>query len=139
MPVETDEQLRDVLGSETIAVVGCSATPHKQAHAVPKFMRSRGYEIVPVNPYADEIFGVEPYDSLSEVDAEIDLVDVFRPSEEVSGIVEEAIARADVDAVWTQLGIRDREAGARLESAGKRYVEDRCLKVEYQRLIGQNG
>ncbi|WP_299234521.1 CoA-binding protein [Natronomonas sp.] len=139
MPVETDEQLRDVLGSETIAVVGCSATPHKQAHAVPKFMRNRGYEIVPVNPYADEIFGVEPYDSLSEVDAEIDLVDVFRPSEEVSGIVEEAIARADVGAVWTQLGIRDREAGARLESAGKRYVEDRCLKVEYQRLIGQNG
>ena len=135
MPVTNDDELREVLSLETIAVVGCSATPHKEAHAIPKFMREQGYEIVPVNPYADEIFGVEPYDSLSAVEEEIGLVDVFRPSEEVSGIVDEAIERDDVSAVWTQLGIRDREAGKRVEAAGKRYVEDRCLKVEYQRLM----
>lgn len=135
MPVETDEELREILEMDTIAVVGCSATPQKDAHAIPKFMRERGYEIVPVNPYADEIFGVEPYDSLSEVEEEIDIVDVFRPSEEVSGIADQAIERDDVDVVWTQLGIRDRDAGERVEAAGKRYVEDRCLKVEYRRLM----
>jgi predicted CoA-binding protein len=136
MPVESDDDLREILSLETIAVVGCSATPHKDAHSVPKFMRKRGYEIVPVNPYADEIFGVEPYDSLSGVEEEIDIVDVFRPSEEVAGIVDEALERDDVDVVWTQLGVSDPKAGERVEAAGKRYVEDRCLKVEYQRLMG---
>ena len=135
MPVETDEELREILELDTIAVVGCSATPGKEAHEIPEFLRERGYEIVPVNPYADEIFGTEPYDSLSAVEEEIDIVDVFRPSDEVEGIVEEAIERDDVDVVWTQLGITDPEAGERVEAAGKRYVEDRCLKVEYQRLM----
>jgi predicted CoA-binding protein len=136
MPVQDDDELREILELETIAVVGCSATPHKQAHTVPKFMRKQGYEIIPVNPYADEIFGVEPYDSLSEVEEDIDIVDVFRPSEEVSEIADEAIERDDVDVVWTQLGITDPEAGERIEAADKRYVEDRCLKVEYRRLMG---
>ncbi|WP_181691565.1 CoA-binding protein [Natronomonas sp. LN261] len=136
MPVQDDNELREILELETIAVVGCSATPHKQAHTVPKFMRKQGYEIIPVNPYADEIFGVEPYDSLSEVEEDIDIVDVFRPSEEVSEIADEAIERDDVDVVWTQLGITDPEAGERIEAADKRYVEDRCLKVEYRRLMG---
>jgi predicted CoA-binding protein len=135
MPIETDEKLREILELDTIAVVGCSATPGKDAHEVPKFLREQGYEIVPVNPYAEEIFGMEPYDSLSAVEEVIDIVDVFRPSEEVAEIVDEAIEREDVDVVWTQLGIADPEAGERVEGAGKRYVEDRCLKVEYQRLM----
>ena len=136
MPVGSDDELREILSLETIAVVGCSATPGKDAHSVPKFMRKRGYEIVPINPYADEIFGAEPYDSVSDVEETVDIVDVFRPSEEVSEIADEAIARDDVEVVWTQLGITDSEAGERIEAAGKRYVEDRCLKVEYQRLMG---
>ena len=135
MPVETDSELREILGLETIAVVGCSATPGKEAHEVPKFLHGQGYEIVPVYPYADEIFGIEPYDSLSAVEENIGIVDVFRPSEEVAGIAEAAIERDDVEVVWTQLGITDPEAGERVEAAGKRYVEDRCLKIEYQRLM----
>lgn len=136
MPVQDDETLREILELETIAVVGCSASPQKAAHSIPKFMRKRGYEIVPVNPYADDIFGVEPYDSLAEVEEKIDIVDVFRPSEELGAIVDAALERDDVEVVWTQLGIRDPEAGERVEAAGKLYVEDRCLKVEYQRLMG---
>ena len=136
MPAGTDDELREILELETIAVVGCSATPGKEAHEIPKFLRDRGYQIIPVNPYAEEIFGVEPYDSLSAVEEEIDIVDVFRPSEEVAGIADEAIERDDVDVVWTQLGISDQGAGERVEAAGKQYVEDRCLKVEYQRLMG---
>ena len=135
MPVESDDELREVLECDPIAVVGCSATPAKEAHQIPRFMRDRGYEIIPVNPYADEIFGEEPYDSLTEVEEEIAMVDVFRPSEEVAGIVDEVLERDDVEAVWTQLGIRDREAGERVEESGREYVEDRCLKVEYQRLM----
>ncbi|MFQ3285728.1 CoA-binding protein [Natronomonas sp.] len=136
MPVQNDDELREILELDTIAVVGCSATAGKAAHSIPKFMRKRGYEIVPINPYADEIFGVEPYDSVSAVEETIDIVDVFRPSDEVSAIADEAIERDDVEVVWTQLGIADPEAGERIEAAGKRYVEDRCLKVEYQRLMG---
>ncbi|CCQ37104.1 YneT family protein [Natronomonas moolapensis 8.8.11] len=136
MPVQNDDELREILELDAIAVVGCSATPGKAAHSIPEFMRKRGYEIVPINPYADEIFGAEPYDSVSDVEETVDIVDVFRPSEEVSEIADEAIARDDVEVVWTQLGITDSEAGERIEAAGKRYVEDRCLKVEYQRLMG---
>mgnify|MGYP000524114205 FL=1 len=136
MPVQNDDELREILELDTIAVVGCSATPDKAAHSIPKFMRKRGYEIVPINPYADEIFGVEPYDSLSDVEETVDVVDVFRPSEEVPEIADEAIDRDDVEVLWTQLGITAPEAGERIEAAGKRYVEDRCLKVEYQRLMG---
>lgn len=135
MPPETDDGLREILQLETIAVVGCSATPGKPAHDVPKFMRGKGYKIIPVNPFADEIFGIEPYDSLSDVEEDVDIVDIFRPSEEVPGIADAAIGRDDVEVVWAQLGIKNPEAGKKVEAAGKRYVEDRCLKIEYNRLL----
>lgn len=134
MPVESDDELREILDLETIAVVGCSTTPQKEAHAIPKFMHERGYDIIPINPYADEILGKRAYDSLADVEEEIDMVNVFRPSEEVSDIVDAVLERDDVEVVWTQLGIRDREAGERVEESGRKYVEDRCLKVEYNRL-----
>lgn len=135
MPTESDEDLRRILDYDTIAVVGCSATPTKEAHGVPKYMKERGYQIIPVNPYADEIFGVEPYDSLSEVEEEVDLVDVFRPGEEADGIVDEVLERDDVKAVWLQLGIRNDEAGRRVEESGRLFVQDRCLKTEHGRLV----
>ena len=134
MPVTTDEELAIVLEAETIAVVGCSRTPGKAAHDVPRYMLEHGYEVIPVNPNADEIFGGRAYDSLADVPAGVDLVDVFRPSDEVAPIVDDAIARDDVDTVWLQLGITDDESGERVEAAGKRFVQDRCLKVEHRRL-----
>jgi len=135
MPVTDDDELRAVLELETIAVVGCSTSPGKAAHDIPKYMRDNGYEVVPVNPFADEIFGREAYDSLAAVEEAVDIVDVFRPSEEVPGIVDEAAAREDVAVVWLQLGITHDEAAERAEAAGKRFVQDRCLKVEHQRLL----
>lgn len=134
MPVESDEELREILDLDPIAVVGCSSTPSKAAHRIPKFMSDREYDIVPVNPTADEVLGERAYDSLDEVPEGIEMVNVFRPSDEVSGIVERVLERDDVDTVWTQQGIRDPEAGERVEASGRRYVEDRCLKVEYRRL-----
>lgn len=135
MPVESDDELREILGADTIAVVGCSSTPGKAAHEIPKFMKEHGYIIYPVNPYADEIFDKEPYDSMADVPAGIDIVDVFRPSEEAPGIVDETLARDDVETVWLQLGIRSDEAADMAETAGLRFVQDRCLKVEYERLV----
>ena len=137
MPEDTEAALRAVLErTSTIAVVGCSSTPGKPAHEVPRFLRERGYEIVPVNPYAETVFGLEAFDSLAAVPDEIDLVEVFRPAEEVPGIVEEILEREDIETVWLQLGIIHDEAAQRAEAAGIEVVQDRCMKVEHERLLG---
>lgn len=136
MPVTSDAELREILGLERIAVVGCSRHPAKDAHTIPKYLLEHGYDVVPVNPNADEIFGREAYDSLVDVPGEIDVVNVFRPSEEVGAVVDAALERDDVTVIWTQLGIRDDAAAERAEAAGKRVVQDRCMKVEHRRLVG---
>lgn len=135
MPVDSDEELTEILALDTVAVVGCSTTPGKDAHDVPRYLLDSGYDVVPVNPFAEEALGRTAYDSLSAVPDDIDIVDVFRPSEEVSVVVDEALNRADAGVVWTQLGIRDEDAAARAEAAGKRVVQDRCIKVEHRRLL----
>lgn len=136
MPVESDEELQEILGLRTVAVVGCSRHPGKDAHDVPAYLREHGYEVIPVNPNADEIFGRDAADSLSDVNEEVDVVCVFRPSDEVGGIVDEVLDRDDADVVWTQLGIRDERAAARAEASGTAVVQDRCMKVEHRRLYG---
>jgi predicted CoA-binding protein len=133
MPATT-EQIREILDYETVAVVGCSTTSGKAAHDIPKYLIDHGYEVIPVNPYADEIFGIEAYDSLEDVPEGVDVVDVFRPSEETGPIVDAAIERDDVEAIWLQLGIRNDEAGERAEAAGKLFVQDKCIKVEHGKL-----
>lgn len=138
MPVESDAEVRDILERNTVAVVGCSSTPGKDAHEIPKYLRRQGYEIIPVNPYAEEVLGRRTYDSLDSVEETIDIVDVFRPSDEVAGIVDAALARDDVEVIWLQLGIHDREAVGRAEAAGISVVQDRCMKPEHQRLIGSS-
>lgn len=135
MPVTDDEELRSILEYDRVAVVGCSSTPGKDAHDVPSYLDRQGYDVVPVNPYADEIFGKTAYDSLADVPGDIDIVDVFRPSEEVGDIVDETLEREDVDVVWLQLGVHDDEAVERAEAAGKRVVQDRCMKPEHGRLM----
>ena len=135
-----ESEMRDLLDVETIAVVGCSGTPGKAAHDVPAYLQNQGYDIVPINPNHDEVLGRPAADSLVDVSERADLVNVFRPSEEVSTIVDAVLKRIqrrdDVQGVWLQLGIRDDEAARRAEEAGLRVVQDKCLKVEHQRLVG---
>lgn len=137
-----DTTLRELLAADTVAVVGCSTTPGKDAHEVPKYLQEHGYRVIPVNPYADEVLGETAYDTVREVpdDPHVDLVNVFRPSEEVSGIVDDALARreavGDVDGIWCQIGIRDDDAAERARAAGVTVVQDRCLRVEHRRLSG---
>ena len=134
MPVTDESELREILARDRVAVVGCSATPGKAAHDIPKYLLEQGYDVVPVNPFADEIFGREAYDSLADVPGEVDIVDVFRPSEEVSDIVDAALDREEDAVVWLQLGIHDDDAVARAEDAGRQVVQDRCMKPTHQQL-----
>jgi predicted CoA-binding protein len=135
VPIETDSELREVLGLDRVAVVGCSTTPGKDAHEIPKYLLEHGYDVVPVNPNAEAVLGERAYDSLAEVPGTVDVVDVFRPSDEVAGIVSAAVERGDVTVVWTQLGIRDEAATRRAEAAGIRVVQDRCMRTEHRRLV----
>jgi len=134
MATESEDTIRAILEYDTVAVVGCSTTPGKAAHDIPKYLIDHGYEVIPVNPFADEVFGRTAYDTLTDVPDEIDIVDVFRPSEEVAGIVDEVLERNDIKALWLQLDIRDDDSVARAREAGLKAVQDRCIKVEHQRL-----
>jgi len=141
MSISDDDGLRSVLAHETVAVVGCSTTPGKAAHDIPAYLQRHGYHVVPVNPFADEILGETAYDSLADVPASIgvDVVNVFRPSDEAGDIVDAAIERSDgigdVEAVWLQLDITDAAAADRAVDAGLDFVQDKCMKVEHARLV----
>lgn len=126
---ETERLLRTY---DTITVVGASRDPDKAAHAIPAQMQSRGWRIIPVNPYAHELFGEKAYPTVAEVPEPLGLVDIFRPSQDAAEIVRQAIA-AGATAVWLQLGIVSAEARALAEQAGIAYVENRCLAVERAR------
>jgi len=135
MPLEDADELRRILDYDRVAVVGASTSYEKAAHIVPAYLQRHGYELRPVNPNADEIFGERAFESLSDVTATVDVVEIFRPSEDVPGIVAEALARDDVNAIWMQPGIRNDEAALEAESAGMDVVQDRCMKVEHGQLV----
>lgn len=132
----SDEDLRRLLaGARRIAVVGMSKNPGKDAHRIPRYLIEAGYDVVPVNPTADEILGLKSYRSLREVPGPIDIVDVFRPSGDVPPVVEDAVA-VQARAVWMQTGIRNEAAAERARRAGLAVVQDRCMMVEHRRLLG---
>lgn len=115
--------------SRVIAVVGASRDALKPAHSVPAQMIRHGWRIIPVNPFADKIFGERSYPTLADLDEPVDLVDVFRPAADAVDVVRQAIA-IKAPAVWLQTGIVSAEARALASAAGIDYVEDRCLAVE---------
>jgi len=135
MPIEDDDGLRRILGYDRVAVVGASTSYGKAAHIVPAYLKRHGYELRPVNPTAAEIFGTRAYDSLTDVREPVDTVEVFRPGEEVPGIVARALTREEVKAIWLQPGIRNDDAVEKAEANGIEVVQDRCMKVEHGRLI----
>ena len=114
--------------ARTIAVVGASRDPNKAGGSVPKGLQRRGFRIIPINPYADTLFGERVYRSLLDVPEKIDLVDVFRPAAEAPEIARQAAA-IGVKALWLQLDIRSSEARLIAEGAGLDYVEDECTAV----------
>ena len=121
--------------SRVIAVVGLSADWFRPSFFAAKYMQEHGYRVIPVNPKYAEILGERCYKSLRDIPEKVDLVDIFRKSQDVMPIAEEAIAiRAKV--LWQQLGVKNEAAAARAEAAGLETVMDRCVKIEHGRLFG---
>ncbi|AEB42752.1 CoA-binding protein [Micromonospora maris] len=115
--------------SAVIAVVGASRDPDKTAHSVPAAMQRQGWRIIPVNPFADELFGEPAYRTLADIPHPVDLVNVFRPAEDAVEVVRQAVA-INAPAVWLQLDIVSPQARQIAEQAGIDYVENRCIAVE---------
>lgn len=132
-----DETLRlALMGARNVAVVGLSDNPSRPSYGVAKYLQSEGYRIIPVNPMITEVLGEQAYPDLISVPDPIDMVDIFRRSEDVGPVVDEAITKG-VQVVWMQLGIANEEAAARARDAGITVVMDRCAKIEHARLIGE--
>jgi predicted CoA-binding protein len=122
---------------KTVAVVGFSANPGRASHSVTKYMQSKGYRCVPVNPglAGQTLLGELVYPDLKSIPFPVDMVDVFRNSEAAGGVTDEAIA-IGAKVVWMQLDVIDEAAATRAESAGLTVIMDRCPKIEYSRFFG---
>src|SRR5689334_8661418 len=135
MPLTTDTDIKQLLeNTKTIAVVGYSNKPDRPSHEIAHALKNKGFEIYPVNPILADSKDEKIYASLADVPAPIDVVEIFRKSEDVPPIVDEAIA-VGAKAVWMQEGIVNEDAAKRAEDAGLQVVMDRCMRVESRRLL----
>jgi predicted CoA-binding protein len=131
-----DERLRDLLlSTRRIAVVGLSPKPHRDSNRVARYLLNQGYEIFPVYPRETLILGCPVYRRIQDIPGSVDLVDVFRRSEEVPGVLDDTLA-AGAKALWLQLGVVDVPSAERAAVSGVTVVMNRCLMVEHQRLVG---
>jgi predicted CoA-binding protein len=128
--------LRRILAtSKTIAIVGLSADWFRPSYFAAKYMQEHGYRIVPVNPRYETVLNEPCYRTLREIPEPVDIVDVFRRTEDVGPIADEAIA-IGAKVLWQQLGVKNAAAAAKVEAAGLESVMDRCVKIEHARLLG---
>ena len=139
----SDAYLADILGSvATIAMVGASPDWVRPSYFAMKYLQSKGFRVIPVNPRAagTQILGETTYADLASVPHKFQMVDIFRNSEAAGAIVDEAIpliAEKGIQVIWMQLGVRNDEAAKRAEAAGLKVVMNRCPKIEYGRLFGE--
>ena len=131
----TDDEIRNILDTaKTVAVVGISDDPDRPSFVVANFLQKHGYKIVPVNPSLEEAFGERSVAGVRDIQEPVDVVDIFRRSEAVPPIVEDAIA-IGAKVVWMQEGVVNEEAAERARAAGLQVVMDRCMRKEYGRLL----
>ncbi len=135
-----DTTIRDILATpRTIAIVGCSPDPSRDSHQIAALLKAKGHTIIPVNPHCREILGEHCFPSLQDIPIQdvptrIDMVDVFRRSQFVSQIAEDAMT-IGASVLWLQLGVIDAGAAQRAQAAGLTVVMDRCPAIEYRRLF----
>ena len=143
--VYSDALVRRVLSqTRTIAMVGASGNWKRPSFFAMKYLQKKGYRVIPINPgrAGDEFLGETVYAKLADVPAPIDMVDVFRNSDDAVGVIDDAIGLKDekqISTLWLQLGVRNDAAAARAEDAGLTVIMDRCPKIEYGRLSGEIG
>ena len=137
----SDAFLKDILTrTRVIAMVGVSPNPVRPSHYVARYLALKGYRVIPVNPShaGSTLFGETVRAGLSECPEDVDMLDIFRRSEHVLPIVEEALTQLPaLRTVWMQIGVENAEAAALAEARGIDVVQDRCPKMEYQRLYGE--
>lgn len=121
------QSIKGVMDSvRSIAIVGISRNPEKAAHQVPSYLAAHGYDVIPVNPKVDRILGKQARGSLSDVTEPVDMVLVFRPSEEAARVAETAMARREKPVIWLQEGIRADEVASKARSQGITMIQDLC-------------
>ena len=122
--------------NKTIAMIGASKDPTKPSAIVMKYMQKYGYKIIPVNPKAkgEKILGEEVFEKLEDIKSQVDIVDVFRPSVEALNFAEETV-KIGAKVLWLQLGIKSKEAKEMVEAKDILYIENRCTKMEYQKIF----
>jgi len=130
----TDDEIRNFLSLKKVAVIGISRSESKAAHFVPKYLAENGFDIIPVNPNSNEILSKKCYKEITEVEGDIDIVDVFRPSEDVLSFVRDAIKK-NPKVIWLQEGIHNEEAENLAREHGIDVVFNRCMLAEHQRLM----
>lgn len=134
--MNNDQTMKDILQSaKTIASVGLSSNQEKESFWIASYLKEQGYRLIPVNPTADEILGEKTYPDLESIPEKIDVVQVFRRSEDVPPVVDSAI-KAGAKVVWMQAGIVNEEAAQKAREAGLEVVMDACMRMTHQRLIG---
>jgi predicted CoA-binding protein len=134
----SDNEIRKMYDFKNIEVVGMSRDPVKAAHFVPKYMIERGYNIIPVNPSANEILGRRTYSKVSDIKSQVDIIDVFRPSEDVYSVVEYSVKKPGVKVIWLQEGIHNAEAEKMALDNKINVVFNRCIMAEHMRLFNTN-
>lgn len=135
-----DQKLVELLReSKTISIVGLSDDPARPSNEVAQYLQSQGYEIIPINPKVKSVLGREVHPSLLEVEEPVDIVDVFRRSEQIPEVVDQVLQmKHKPKAVWLQLGIVNDEQFKRIQDAGIMAIQDACMKIEHRRLLGKS-
>ncbi len=134
----SDSEIKRFYQLKNIAVVGLSTNQEKPAHFVPKYLIEHGYNVIPVNPaITTEVLGKKSYPSIADIPEKIDIVDVFRRSEDVPSVIEDAIQKKDgIKVIWMQSGIYNEEAERKAKQNGIDVVYNRCMMAEHRRLLG---
>lgn len=133
----SDADLRKIYLLKNIAVMGMSKSEEKPAHFIPKYLIEHGYNVIPVNPTVTEVLGRKSYPSIADIGEKIDIVDIFRKSEDVLAVIDDVINRKkdDIKVIWMQEGIYNEEAEKRAKENGMDVVFNRCMMAEHRRLF----
>jgi uncharacterized protein len=128
----SSSEIKRVLQFKNIAVVGMSKNEEKPAHFVPKYLMDHGYNVIPVNPTVNEILGRKSYPAVSEIAEDVDVVDVFRRSEDVPSVIDDAIRKKGIKVIWMQSGIYNEESEKKAKENGMDVIFNRCMMVEHR-------
>ena len=132
----SDPDIRNIYRMKNIAVVGMSKNEEKAGHFVPKYLMDRGYNIIPVNPTIAEVLGKKSYPTIADIPEKIDIVDIFRRSEDVPAVIDDALNKKDeIKVIWMQSGIYNEDAERKAKQHGMDVIYNRCMMEEHIRLF----